>query len=232
MAVTWELDYKDTCMTELLKRISSHLELRLGYEPFNTKAAVNACSAAEDAMIATATKLVPSEFTLYWDVRDMKDKQYDQYLSHKITDAKDVILSLYNALSALGHAPFLDRISLDAVDMIPEYVEQAVTFVIAVTSNLWQSYWCAVELCTAVVLHRNGILNILLVSVEGDQWTEVAGENTGNTLSFPTPSVMMQNFGKWFPGGNTYCNQEVIRLIGKLYGGGEYTETRLVPHTL
>jgi hypothetical protein len=142
------------------------------------------------------------------------------------------VLTWYNALSALGHNPFLDRLSLDAVDNIPKYVEQSVTIVIAVTSNLWQSYWCAVELCNAVMHHADGKLNILLVPVQGEHWKEFEGENEGKELDFPTPSVMMQNFDKWFPEGNPHCSDMARALVAKLYGGGEYTQSRLVAHTL
>ena len=162
----------------------------------------------------------------------VSEKKFDQFLSHKISDAKDVVLTWYNALSALGHNPFLDRLSLDAVENIPKYVEQSVTVVIAVTSHLWQSYWCAVELCHAVQHHADGILNIVLVPVQGERWTEVEGENEGAALSFPTPSVMMQNFDKWFPEGNTAATPRARALVTRLYGGGEYTKSRLVPHTL
>eukprot|EP00966_Prymnesium_polylepis_P308628 7132339-Prymnesium_polylepis.1 len=229
IAVTWELAYMDACMVELLKRVGSHLQRLLGFEAFDVKTAVKACLDSEDEMLHKAMELEPSDVTLSWEA---KDKRFDQFLSHKITDAKDVVLTWYNALYALGYEPFLDRISLDAVENIPMYVEQTVSFVIAVTANLWQSYWCAVELCTAVKHHRDGILNILLVPVQGEKWIEVGGKKAGRSLAFPTPSVMMQNFGKWFPEGNTYCNPETAALISRLYGGGEYTQSRLVPHTL
>ena len=87
---------------------------------------------------------------------DWDSKTFDVFLSHKITDAKDVVLTWYNALAALGYVPFLDRLSLDAVENIPRYVQETVTFAIAVTANLWQSYWCAVELITAVDWHMQG----------------------------------------------------------------------------
>lgn len=57
---------------------------------------------------------------LLWQV---ESKKFDQFLSHKISDAKDVVLTWYNALAALGHKPFLDRLSLDAVDNIPQYAD-------------------------------------------------------------------------------------------------------------
>eukprot|EP00966_Prymnesium_polylepis_P212906 4930999-Prymnesium_polylepis.2 len=184
-------------------------------------------------MVENAAKLTPSEVKLSWDPGA---KRYDQFLSHKISDAKDVVLTWYNALSALGHEPFLDRLSLDAVDKIPTYIQQSVTVVVAVTANLWQSYWCAVELCTAVHHHADGTLNILLVPVQGECWIGVDGEsqgdNAGKKMTFPTPGIMMQNFDKWFPAGSEHCSETTRALVARLYGGGEYTQSRLVCHTL
>ena len=58
-------------------------------------------------LVAKAAKAVPSGFpegvTLGWD---WDTKTFDVFLSHKITDAKDVVLTWYNALSALGYNPF------------------------------------------------------------------------------------------------------------------------------
>ena len=163
---------------------------------------------------------------------DWDTKVFDVFLSHKITDAKDIVLTWYNALSALGYHPFLDRLSLDAVENIPKYVEQTVTFAIAVTSNLWQSYWCAVELIKAVQLHMGGKLNILLIPIQGDRFKIPEGHmSAGLELDFPTPEIMMQNFGKWF-GFNGMCPDEAVADIQRLYGGGEFTQCRLVKHTL
>ena len=49
---------------------------------------------------------------------DWKTKTFDAFLSHKITDAKDIVLGWYNTLTALGYHPFLDRLSLDSVENI------------------------------------------------------------------------------------------------------------------
>eukprot|EP00966_Prymnesium_polylepis_P114893 2655222-Prymnesium_polylepis.2 len=121
--------------------------------------------------------------------------------------------------------PFLDRLSLDAVENIPMYVEQTVTFVIAVTSQLFVSYWCGVELCKAVEFHATGKLNILLVPIQGERWTD---PETQAELEFPSPACVLANFGTWFP----ELPERTQRLIRELYGGGEYTSSRLVKHTL
>ena len=128
----------------------------------------------EDRVMDAARKLRPSDVELDWD---WATKAFDVFLSHKITDAKDIVLTWYNAFTALGYVSFLDRISLDAVEVrrhslptsrrspmylthlppvatlrtaraalrqnIPTYVEQTATFIIAVTTNLFVSYWIA-----------------------------------------------------------------------------------------
>ena len=107
-------------------------------------AATAALQRREDDALQDAVALQPTEVALQWA---WADKVFDAFLSHKITDAKDIVLTWYNTLSALGYNPFVDRLNLDAVENIPTYVEQTATFVIAVTSNLFVSYWCAALHC-------------------------------------------------------------------------------------
>ena len=189
IAVTWETNYPHACFEELIRRIGSHLERLTGSEVVDIATVHYKLGQLEDRELAKAAKAVPVGVTLEWD---WDEKQFDVFLSHKITDAKDVVLTWYNALLATGYSPFLDRLSLDAVENIPQYVKQTVTFVVAITSNLWQSYWCAVELITAVEWHTSGKLNILLVPIQGERYTESSGE----TLDFPTPQIIMQNYSK------------------------------------
>ena len=58
-----------------------------------------------------------------------------------MSDAKDIMLTWYNALSALGYNPFLDRLSLDSVEHIPKHIERSATVVVALTRHLFESYW-------------------------------------------------------------------------------------------
>ena len=99
---------------------------------------------------------------------------------------------------------------------------------IAVTTNLFESYWCAVELCKAVECHAQGTLNIILCPIQNDTWVDTSPRGKGAKLPFPTPAMVMANFGKWFPNlkDSTRLNIEL------LYGGGPYTESRTVYHTL
>jgi len=97
--------------------------------------------------------------------------------------------------------------------------------VIAVTSNLFVSYWCGVELCKAVDCHLAGTLNILLVPIQGEMWA-VPGSDT--KLDFPTPELVMANWGKWFPD----LPDSTKRGVELLYGGGLYTQERRIQHTM
>ena len=189
IAVTWEADYPYACFEELIKRVGSHLQHLTGSGIVDIATVHYKLGQLEDRELAKAAKAVPVGVTLAWD---WDEKQFDVFLSHKITDANNVVLTWYNALSATGFSPFLDRLSLDAVENIPQYVKQTVTVVIAITANLWQSYWCAVELIEATKWHAAGKLNILLVPIQGERYTDSAGA----ALDFPTPEIMMQNYNK------------------------------------
>ena len=57
-------------------------------------------------------------------------------------------------------------------------------------------------------------------------WAVPGGD--GAKLPFPTPAMVMANFGKWFP----ELKDSTRELIELLYGGGPYTESRTVYHTL
>ena len=220
IAVTWELEYPHACVQELLKRTASHLKRLLGRKVCDVVEATKKLNAEEEAALRASMNMQPEGVVLEWD---WTAKVFDAFLSHKITDAKDIVLTWYNTLSALGYHPFVDRLNLDAVENIPTYVEQTASFVIALTSNLFVSYWCAVELCKACDLHEEGLINILLVPVQGETW-----DHEGTTFDFPPPAKVMENFGKWFP----ELADETRARVARLYGGGEYTESRLVKHTL
>ena len=132
-------------------------------------------------------------------------------------------------LTLTRYKPFLDRLSLDKVENIPRFITETATVLIAVTTNLFESYWCAVELCKAVECHANGTLNILLCPIQNDMWIDTSpGAKPGAKLSFPTPAMVMANFGKWFPD----LKDSTRAQIELLYGGGSYTESRTVYHTL
>ena len=171
----------------------------------------------------------------------LTSKVFDQFLSHKITDAKDVVLTWYNAMGACGFNPFLDRMNLDRVENIPMYVEQTCTFVLAITANLYGSYWCMVELMNAVDLHAKRKLQILLVPIEGESWPAVLGDPSKGSVMWPPMPVVCQNLFKWFPeaveqrhpSGEARADTTLWR-IQQLYAGPDdpFTKERLVSHTL
>ena len=49
-------------------------------------------------------------------------------------------------------------------------------------------------------------------------WIDARPGGEGAKLSFPTPAIMMANFGKWFPG----LKDSTRAQIELLYGGGSY----------
>ena len=163
IAVTWEDEFSHACAAELLKRVVAHLGKNAA--SIDVSAACLRLAEAEEEDLQKASSQATNRQTVAKGL-DLDSKKFDVFLSHKIADAKDVVLTWYNALAALGYKPFLDRISLDAVEKIPEYVKQSMTVVIALSANYFESYWCAVELCTAVELHAQGQLNILLVPIQ------------------------------------------------------------------
>ena len=106
------------------------------------------------------------------------------------------------------------------MENIPDHIEETATIVIALTRNLFDSYWCAVELCTAARLHEDGSINVLLVPIQGEQWQ--------GGLSFPTPAIVTARFPVWFP----HLPAKTLAAVERLYAGGSYTQSRLVQHTL
>merc|ERR1719424_734072 len=220
IAITWELEYKPACVLQVVERVVPFLNTKI-----DLPAARQKCTAMETEELRRAACWKPAEFELKWD---WNTKTFDVFLSHKITDAKDIVLSWYNTLHAMTYNPFLDRLSLDKVENIPRFITETATVLVAVTTNLFESYWCAVELCKAVECHANGTLNIILCPIQNDMWIDTSPGGEGAKLSFPTPAMVMANFGKWFPD----LKDSTRAQIELLYGGGSYTESRTVYHTL
>ena len=116
ICITWELSYPHACLADLIKRLSRHLKRHpLAYLKFNKTRGCDEQAKAEEQDLREAAQAVPSEVDLEWD---WNTKTFDAFLSHKITDAKDIVLGWYNTLTALGYHPFLDRLSLDSVENI------------------------------------------------------------------------------------------------------------------
>ena len=65
-------------------------------------AATKKCTAMETEELRRAAAWKPAEIELSWD---WNTKTFDVFLSHKITDAKDIVLGWYNTLSAMTYTP-------------------------------------------------------------------------------------------------------------------------------
>ena len=50
-------------------------------------------------------------------------------------------LTLILTLTLTRYKPFLDRLSLDKVENIPRFITETATVLVAVTTNLFESYW-------------------------------------------------------------------------------------------
>ena len=55
-------------------------------------------------------------------------------------------LTLTLTLTLTRYKPFLDRLSLDKVENIPRFITETATVLVAVTTNLFESYWCGLGL--------------------------------------------------------------------------------------
>ena len=55
-------------------------------------------------------------------------------------------LTLTPTLTLTRYKPFLDRLSLDKVENIPRFITETATVLVAVTTNLFESYWCGLGL--------------------------------------------------------------------------------------
>ena len=55
-------------------------------------------------------------------------------------------LTLTLTLALTRYKPFLDRLSLDKVENIPRFITETATVLVAVTTNLFESYWCGLGL--------------------------------------------------------------------------------------
>ena len=178
----------------------------------------------ESADVAAASRVVPHGFV---QAHEWVDKEFDFYLVHRVDECRDVALQVLNGLVALGHIPYLERLGLESAELSRPAIERAVTCVILLTSQLFESYWCAVELIAAVELHAQGAIKLLLLPVQGERWYPDAAALRGETVDFPTGAMVMKNYGVWFP----ELAQSTRDRISRLFGGGAYTESRTLRHS-
>ncbi|KAL3928027.1 MAG: hypothetical protein SGPRY_002566 [Prymnesium sp.] len=238
IAVTWHKEQEIASISQFLRRAHATYTPDPDSGPlFDVQAVhMNLAQAEEDILDEVRNAPMPGG-PMEWD---WSAKVFDMFLSHKITDAKDIVLTWYNAMSASGFVPFLDRVNLDRVENIPLYVSQTCSFIIAITSNLYVSYWCMVELFNAVDLHANKQIQILLVPIEGERWPAPKNETGIEVVDWPPVEEVCKNVGKWFPDALAeQCDDQgvpkpdtTLARIHQLYTIGPFQQERLVTHTL
>ena len=225
--ILWELEYVAACFTDVLTVLVN----RLGHEArryIDINGATLRLAEAENAALAQVGRIRPTEVSLSrrWDGEG--GKEYDIYLCHKLDEGCKTALSLYNGLSMLHYKPYLGRLGLSSDAEIREAMRASGTFVILLTGGIVESYWCALELITAVELHEQGVLDLVLVPVQGARFYPDPVGMSGTTVGLPTGEMMMKNYAVWFP----ELPEATYEAILRLFGGGAYTQTRLVQHSL
>jgi len=237
IAVIWHKDHDTASLSQFLRRTNTiYKHVNRGASLYDAHTVHMKLVQAEEDELENVRISTPPGGPMVWD---WNHKVYDMFLSHKITDAKDIVLTWYNAMSATGFYPFLDRINLDRVDNIPLFVEQTCNFIIAITKNLYVSYWCMVELKNAVDLHAKQKIKILLVPIEGEQWPATPDDPDADLVDWPPVPEVCKNLFKWFPEMRAMQDAEgaakpdtTLWRIEQLYSYGTFTQERLVHHTL
>lgn len=89
------------------------------------------------------------------------------FLSHKRTDAQDFARALHTFFKNEGVSAFLDYEFREDLHDLQAVISNCDNVIFILTENIFESYWCRVELCAAV---RAGV-NVILVRKEGAFWT-------------------------------------------------------------
>ena len=92
-ALTLPFTYDSQVVERVVPFLTSKIDL---------PAAKKKCTAMETEELRRAAAWKPAEMELKWD---WNTKTFDVFLSHKITDAKDIVLGWYNTLSAMTYTP-------------------------------------------------------------------------------------------------------------------------------
>lgn len=72
--------------------------------------------------------------------------QYEVFLSHKRTDAKDFARALYNLLVLRGFSTFLDFEFREDLNQLSDVVSNCANLIFILTDNVFESTWCMREL--------------------------------------------------------------------------------------
>ena len=89
--------------------------------------------------------------------------RYDAFLSHKRSEAQDIVSRVHDKLVDDGYRAFIDRNDLVELPSLKLAVRDTGTFVAFLTPNYFKSAWCCLEVCQAV---ESGV-PFLFVVVEG-----------------------------------------------------------------
>ncbi|PNW82296.1 hypothetical protein CHLRE_06g278186v5 [Chlamydomonas reinhardtii] len=108
--------------------------------------------------------------------------EYDVFLSHKRSDAKDFARAMYNLLVLRGFATFLDYEFREELTDLTKIVRRCHNLVFVLTDNIFDSPWCMMELTAAV---EAGV-NVILVVKEGSRWPDGNGQKVCDFPSYDT----------------------------------------------
>ena len=92
--------------------------------------------------------------------------RYDAFLSHKRSEAQDIVARVHDRLSGFGYRAFIDRNDLIELPSLKLAVRDTQTLVVFLTPAYFASAWCCLEFVEAV---SHGV-TILFIHVDGATW--------------------------------------------------------------
>lgn len=96
-----------------------------------------------------------------------REIQFDVFISHKRSDAADLARSLKTELSAArGLRVFLDQDADFQLGDLMARVRQSAALVFILSSHVFESEWCLLELREALLWR----LNVILLQPQGNHW--------------------------------------------------------------
>ena len=255
----WEAEYAGSCFSKLLDAVTGELERTA--QAFSAEHAEWAALAAAvgngspvpaaprpkavdwtstvaelEALETKALKRSAERpFSGWTRTFNWLEKALDVYVVHRVDERREVALQIYSGLHELGYNVFMERLGLASHAAIKPAMEAAGTVLVLLTRQIFESYWCAVELLAAAELHAEGKVQLLLLPVQGESFYEddedaLAAGSAGGVRSargFPSAAMVMKNYAVWFPG----LAHSVAQHVERLFGGGEYTASRMVTHS-
>ena len=153
-------------------------------------------------------------------LEEEEDLDYDVFLSHKRTDAKDFARALYNLLVLRGLKTFLDYEFRSELNDLAKIVSRCKNLIFVLTDNVLESEWCLKELESAVD-HK---VNVIFVTKEGSRWKDIHGNKV---CDFP-PQHLIDKLPEKVKGlmtrkaiahSDEYYQAFVDTLLKKIYQG-------------